>query len=112
VVPDQRISYGSPAPAISTPNAARPVKPLPGACPTRKKAVQLDPEAIEAIHAATQAGKGNAAQALGYTGAGVKVAFIADGADPGNPDFIRANGQHGFVDNRDFSGTGGQRFAV
>jgi hypothetical protein len=106
VVPDQRLSYGSPAPAAGQAHAAGPVKPPPGACPTHKKAVQLDPEAIEAIHAATQTGKGNAAQALGYTGAGVKVAFIADGADPDNPDFIRAGGQHVFVDNRDFSGTG------
>jgi hypothetical protein len=106
VVPDERIAYGSPAPAITPSSAARAVKPLPGACPTRKNAVQLDPEAVEAIHAATQSGKGNSAQALGYTGAGVKVAFIADSADPNNPDFIRADGQHVFVDNRDFSGTG------
>ena len=106
MVPDERIAYGSPAPAPSPSSAARAVKPLPGACPTHKNAVQLDPEAIEAIHAATQTGKGNSAQALGYTGAGVKVAFIADSADPNNPDFIRADGQHVFVDNRDFSGTG------
>ncbi|HEY3903028.1 MAG TPA: S8 family serine peptidase [Streptosporangiaceae bacterium] len=106
VVPDERFAYGSPASAMSPSSAARAVKPLPGACPTHKKAVQLDPEAIEAIHAATQTGKGNSAQALGYTGAGVKVAFIADAANPDNPDFIRAGGQHVFVDNRDFSGTG------
>ncbi len=106
VLPDERFAYGSPAPRPATPDARRPLKPLPGACPTRKKAVQLDPEAIEAIHAATQSGQGASAQALGYTGAGVKVAFIADGADPNNPDFIRAGGQHVFVDNQDFSGTG------
>ena len=85
---------------------AREIKPLPGACPAGQDAVQLDPEAVEAIHAATQSGKGDSAQALGYTGAGVKVAYIADGADPNNPDLIRANGQHVFVDNEDFSGTG------
>ncbi|HET7012599.1 MAG TPA: S8 family serine peptidase [Streptosporangiaceae bacterium] len=106
VVPDQRFSYGSAAPRLGAPDKAHPLKPLPGACPARKNAVQLDPEAVEAIHAATQSGKGDSAQALGYTGAGVKVAFIADGADPDNPDFIRANGQHVYIDNRDFSGTG------
>ena len=34
------------------------------------------------------------------------MAFIADGVNPDNPDFIRANGQHVFVDYQDFSGTG------
>jgi hypothetical protein len=81
------------------------IKPLPGACPTTKNGVQLDPEAVENIHAATQSGK-NSAQGLGYTGAGVKVAWIADGIDINNPDFIRANGKHVFVDYQDFSGTG------
>ncbi|HXQ75692.1 MAG TPA: S8 family serine peptidase [Acidimicrobiales bacterium] len=68
--------------------------------------VQLDPEAIENIHAASQSGKGATAQALGYTGAGVKVAFIADGLNVNDPDFIRADGQKVFVDYQDFSGTG------
>ena len=68
--------------------------------------VQLNPQAIEAIHAAEPAGDGPSAQALGYTGAGVKVGFIADGLDINNPDFIRANGQPVFVDYQDFSGTG------
>ncbi len=80
------------------------ITPLPGACPAKGK-VQLDPEALGNIHAATQSG-GPSAQGLGYTGAGVKVGYIADGVDPNNPDFIRANGQHVFVDNQDFSGTG------
>jgi hypothetical protein len=81
------------------------VAPLPGACPP-KGHVQLDPEAIENIHAASQGGKGASAQGLGYTGAGVKVAFIADGLNIDDHDFIRANGQHVFVDYQDFSGSG------
>ena len=79
--------------------------PLPGACAPGNQ-VQLDPQAIETIHAASQSGKGATAQALGYTGAGVKVAFIADGLNTNDPDFIRADGQKVFVDYQDFSGTG------
>src|SRR6185437_8616127 len=98
VTPDRPIPLAPSAPLVKPAKAAAGLKPLPNACPT-KNAVQLDPEAIEAIHAATQSGKGPSAQALGYTGAGVKVAYIADGADPNNPDFIRANGKKVFVDN-------------
>ena len=107
VVPDEAIPVAgdSPVSVAHTAAAAAGIKPLPGACPSGKQ-VQLNPEAIENIHAATQSGKGDSAQALGYTGAGVKVAFIADGLNPGNPDFIRANGKHVFVDYQDFSGTG------
>jgi subtilisin family serine protease len=65
--------------------------------------VQLNPQAIETIHAA---GGPQTAQGLGYDGAGVKVAFIADGLDINNPDFIRPDGTHVFVDYQDFSGTG------
>jgi hypothetical protein len=36
----------------------------------------------------------------------VTVAFIADGLDINDPDFIRANGSHVFVDFKDFSGEG------
>jgi hypothetical protein len=108
VIADLPIPVASSAPFKPTTSAAPAagIKPLPGACPTGKKAVQLNPEAIETIHAATQSGKGDSAQALGYTGAGVKVAWIADGLDVNNPDFIRANGKHVFVDYQDFSGTG------
>jgi hypothetical protein len=109
VVPDLPIPVATGSPIADAIKAfdhhAKGTKPLPNACKTGKT-VQLDPEAIEAIHAASQSGKGATAQALGYTGAGVKVAWIADGLDPDNPDFIRANGKHVFVDYQDFSGTG------
>jgi len=90
---------------VSVKGKPKPYTPLPGACPS-KNTVQLDPQAVVAIHAATQSGKGDSAQALGYTGAGVKVAWIADGLDVNNPDFIRPDGQHVFVDYQDFSSTG------
>jgi subtilisin family serine protease len=103
VIPDLPIPVAT-SPAVHA-SAAQSLTPLPGACAPSGQ-VQLDPEAIEAIHAAEAPGQGPSAQALGYTGAGVKVAFIADGVDPDNPDFIRANGQHVFIDYQDFSGTG------
>jgi len=103
VVPDLPIPVANSLAAPKT--SAQGLTPLPGAC-AAKGQVQLDPQAIEAIHAATASGRGPSAQALGYTGAGVKVAWVADGLDPDNPDFIRANGQHVFIDYQDFSGTG------
>ncbi len=108
VVKDQAIPLISSLPSVpqSAQAKAPGLKPLPGACPTKPDQVQLNPQAVESIHAATQSGTGKSAQALGYTGAGVKVAFIADGVNPDNPDFIRANGKHVFVDYQDFSGTG------
>jgi hypothetical protein len=103
VIPDLPIPVAT-SPAVR-PAKAQGLKPLPGACAANGK-VQLNPQAIETINAASASGQGPSAQGLGYTGAGVKVAWIADGIDPSNPDFIRANGQHVFVDYQDFSGTG------
>jgi len=105
VTPDLPIPLATSPSLAPKAHKAAGITPLPGACLPKGK-VQLDPEAIENIHAATQSGKGDSAQALGYTGAGVKVGFIADGLDINNPDFIRANGKHVFVDYQDFSGTG------
>src|ERR1700728_1441676 len=100
VIPDELIHEVTPTTAKA--QAAAGFKALPGACAAKGK-VQLNPEAIETIHAA---GSTPSAQGLGYTGAGVKVAYVADGIDVDNPDFIRANGQHVFVDYKDFAGTG------
>jgi hypothetical protein len=36
----------------------------------------------------------------------VKVAFLSDGLDINNPDFIRADGSHVFIDYQDFIGNG------
>lgn len=105
VTPDLPIPVLPSMPTIKPRKPAVGVTPLPGACPAKKTGVQLDPEAITNIHAASQSNV-NTAQGLGYSGAGVKVAWIADGIDINNPDFIRANHQHVFVDYRDFSGTG------
>ncbi len=66
----------------------------------------LEPQALQAIHAASQNPNAKTAQSLGITGAGVTVAFIADGLDINNADFIRPDGSPVFVDYKDFSGEG------
>ena len=104
VIPDQVIQL---APPESTGQAAPANSNVPGSnvCAPPGK-VQLDPQALETIHADSDQPGAQTARSLGFTGAGVTVAFIADGLDINNPDFIRANGQHVFVDYKDFSGEG------
>jgi hypothetical protein len=85
------------------PKAAAPAAPTQtkldrSICPTDPSKPLLEPEAL-ALTKTTQA------QALA-TGKGVKVAFVADGIDVNNPDFIRADGSHVISDYQDFSGDG------
>jgi hypothetical protein len=118
VDPDDTISGPAPTPVASSPLIAAPgltpVSPAvapasvtPPACGT-STAPELDPEALGNIEA-TQA------QALGIDGAGVKVAFLADGFDPTNPDLQRnaayastgsTAGSPVVTDYEDFSGDG------
>ena len=65
----------------------------------------LEPEALQLTRTAFADPKVGSAQQLA-TGKGVKVAFLADGLDVNNPDFIRSDGSKVFVDYRDFSGDG------
>ncbi|HEY1280162.1 MAG TPA: S8 family serine peptidase, partial [Acidimicrobiales bacterium] len=73
-------------------------------CPTDPAQPLVEPEALNSIHALSSDGSPDA-QSL-TKGAGVTVAYIADGIDPDNPDFIRPNGDHVIVDYQDFSGDG------
>jgi hypothetical protein len=68
-------------------------------CPANPADPIVAPEGLNLINAPQ-------ARALGVDGSGVKVAFVAEGIDVDNPDFIRPNGQHVIVDYRDFSGSG------
>jgi hypothetical protein len=95
VVPDAAIPYPMPQLATDTlPRAAagatttaragaisRVPEVPPSICGTAASP-EADPEAINTINAP-------AAAALGDDGAGVTVAYIADGVDPANPDFKR-----------------------
>jgi len=87
-----------------------PPQPLP-AC-TSGKRPELAPEGLELTGTASDNPAIPVAQRLRtpggtpITGVGVKVAYIAEGIDPNNPDLIRPNGQHVIVDYQDFSGDG------
>lgn len=74
-------------------------------CPPAGK-TQLEPEALEVTSSDSNDPSAKTARSLGFTGKGVKVAYIADGTDVNNPDFIRADGSHVFTDYKDFTGEG------
>jgi hypothetical protein len=79
--------------------------PVPGTCPTDPAKPLLEPEALQTTHTAFSDPSTPQAQSLA-TGEGVKVAFFADGLDIENPDFIRPDGSHVFIDYKDFTGDG------
>ena len=112
VIPDAAIkrapSPGASGPNVSAPSSfdpGNPTTPQSGTCPSDPSKPLLEPEALQTMHVAyTDPTIPQAANLA--TGAGVKVAFFADGVDINNPDFIRANGSHVFIDYRDFTGEG------
>lgn len=118
VVPDRVIHLLSPSPdltpAASAAGSGRAASsasdpPMP-AC-TTSKTPSLEPEALQLTNTAYADSRVAQAQQLRsgtgalINGQGVKVAFIADGVDIYNPDFMR-NGKTVFVDYKDFSGDG------
>src|ERR1700722_8466594 len=106
VVPDVGIRHATKTTASSPANGTS-LTPhvIPGACGANGK-VLLDPEALQTTNTASDDPSAKTARSLGFTGAGVKVAYIADGIDPNNVNFIRANGKSAFIDYQDFSGDG------
>ncbi|PWI44966.1 S8 family serine peptidase [Streptomyces sp. ICBB 8177] len=78
----------------------------PAAC-AAAGGVQLDPEAIEAIHADSDNSRRHTARSLGATGKGVIVGDIAGSIDVNTPELIRADGTHVIADYKDFTGEGG-----
>ncbi|HEY5430458.1 MAG TPA: S8 family serine peptidase [Solirubrobacteraceae bacterium] len=74
-------------------------------CPADPSQPLLEPEALQTTHTAYADPSTPQAQNLA-TGAGVKVAFFADGLDVNNPDLIRPDGSRVITDYKDFSGEG------
>lgn len=108
VVPDLTIrgtalirDTGASATPAPSPNAI----PASQYCSTDSASPRLEPEALQTMHVAFDNPDTPSASHLA-DGSGVTVGWIADGIDINNPDFIRADGQHVFVDYKDFSGDG------
>jgi hypothetical protein len=107
VIPDSVIKGTAPqTPATASQSSPSSSANAQAACPAPGAKPLLEPEALDVTKTNSDNPSAKTARGLGYTGAGVKVAYIAEGIDVNNPDFIRADGSHVFADYQDFTGDG------
>jgi hypothetical protein len=104
VIPDQIIHLAAPTVVNASSGGTR--TPLAGTCSTDPSKPELSPQALSLMNVDSSDPTAKTARSLGIDGTGVSVAYIADGVDINNPDFIRSNGEHVFSDYQDFTGTG------
>ena len=93
---------GAPAQKTSSTSKTSTMMTPRGACSATP---QLEPEGLALTHTDSAAKGAVTARSLGYTGAGVKVAFLADGIDPANANLMHG-GKPVISDYKDFSGDG------
>ncbi|MGD0698809.1 MAG: S8 family serine peptidase [Trebonia sp.] len=117
VIPDSLIVGPSPAVATGgTPAAAGTSRTYPASAPAgaavqtppgtcSATTPQLSPDGLPLTHTDSTAQGAVTARSLGYTGAGVKVAFLADGINPAN-DNLQRGGKPVITTYKDFSGDG------
>ena len=109
VVPDvliRRVHHTRTVSAGAPPTTNLNAHVIPGACGANGK-VQLEPEALQTTNTNSDDPNAKTARSLGFTGKGVKVAWIADEVDTQNVNFIRpSTGKSVFVDYQVFVGEG------
>ncbi|HTZ90980.1 MAG TPA: protease inhibitor I9 family protein [Streptosporangiaceae bacterium] len=107
VIPDATIPgpVSNPYGGAGTAKKSKRITPMAGACLPHGK-VQLEPEALSLTGVASSNPKAKTARSLGINGSGETVAYIADGIDPNNINFIRSNGKSAITVYRDFTGDG------
>ena len=107
VVPNRRISVPvrREVTAAGTANGATVPPDTSKICPSDPSKPLLEPEALTDTRTASDDPTAKTAQQLA-SGKGVKVAYIADGIDPANPDLVRADGSRVITDYKAFSADG------